>query len=280
TGIIFVRDRRIVRCNRRFEEIFGYEPGELLNRSTRFMFKTDADYDAGGDPLYAALWRGEIAQLRRQHLRKDGSLLWCSISGRAVEAGDPSQGSVWLFEDITQQHEAEQRIERALGEQELILDNATVGIAFVRNRVIQRCNRFLEEMVGAGPGELVGESSAGLFADADDWQRAGSLAFLTTAPGGTHDAEWRFTRRDGSSFRCRTRGRRIDVGDEVQEWIWSFEDVTAEREADLRVQRALAEQELILDNATVGISFVRDRTFQRCNPSLEEMLGYEPAELI
>ena len=32
-----------------------------------------------------------------------------------------------------------------------------MGIAFVRNRTIQRCNRYLEEMVGVGPGELVGQ---------------------------------------------------------------------------------------------------------------------------
>jgi diguanylate cyclase (GGDEF)-like protein/PAS domain S-box-containing protein len=279
-GIIFVRDRRIVRCNRRFEELFGYLPGELIGQSTRFMFRNEAEYEAGGDPVYAAVWRGETQQLRRQHVRKDGSLIWCSLSGRAVEEGDPAQGSVWLFEDITRQHEAEERIERALAEQELILDNATVGIAFVRNRIIQRTNRFLEEMVGADPGELVGQPSSVLFADPDDWARAGSLAYMTTAPGGTHDAEWRFRRRDGTTFRCRTRGRRTDVGDELQEWIWSFEDVTAEREADFRVQRALAEQELILDNATVGIAFLKNRTYQRCNPTFEQMFGWGPGELI
>ena len=279
-GIIFVRERRIVRCNRRFEQIFGYEPGELINQSTRFMFSTEEEYQAGGDVVYETIWRGETQQLRRQHVTKDGSLIWCSISGRALQAGDPSQGSVWMFEDITRQHEAEERIERALAEQELILDNASVGIAFVRNSIIQRCNRFLEEMVGAGPGEMVGQRSSALFADTDDWQRAGSLAFLTTPPGGTHDAEWRFKRRDRSTFRCRTRGRRIDVGGEIQEWIWSFEDVTAERDADQRVQRALAEQELILDNATVGISFIKNRTYQRCNPRFEEMFGYGPGELI
>ncbi|MFN2643934.1 MAG: PAS domain S-box protein, partial [Burkholderiales bacterium] len=278
TGIIFVKERRIVRCNRRFEQIFGYAPGELIEQATRFMFRSDAEYEAGGDAVYEAVWRGETQQLRRQHLRKDGSVIWCSISGRAVEPRDPSQGSVWLFEDITQQHEAEQRIERALAEQELILDNASVGIAFVRNRTIARCNRYLEEMVGAGPGELIGQSSSVLFAERDEWQQAGELAYSNTAPGQTHDNECAFRRRDGSSFRCRTRGRRIDAGDEIQEWIWSFEDVTAEREADERVQRALAEQELILDNATVGISFVRNRTYQRCNPRFEQMFGYAPGE--
>ena len=279
-GIIFVKERCVVRSNRRFEEIFGYEPGELLNQSTRFMFRSDAEFEAGGEGVYEAVWRGQTQQLRREHVKKDGSLIWCSISGRAVQPGDPTQGSVWLFEDITRQHEAEEKIERALAEQELILDNAMVGIAFVRDRTIQRCNRFLEEMVGAGPGELVGESSETLFAGRDDWLRAGSLAYMTTAPGETHDAEWRFKRRDGTDFRCRTRGRRIDVGDEIQEWIWSFEDVTLEREADQRLQRALAEQELILDNATVGISFVRNRTYQRCNARFEQMFGYGPGELI
>src|SRR5207237_8403153 len=107
-----------------------------------------------------------------------------------------------------------------------------------------------------------------------------ALAYDTPAPGGTQHGEGRFRRGDGTACRCRTRGRRIDAGDEAQEWIWSFEDVTAERDADQRVQRALAEQELILDNATVGISFVRDRTYQRCNPRFEQMFGYGPGELI
>jgi diguanylate cyclase (GGDEF)-like protein/PAS domain S-box-containing protein len=279
-GIIFVRERKILRCNRRFEEIFGYAQGELVGRTTRFMFESDADFEAGGDAVYEAVWRGETQHLERPHLRKDGTRIWCSLSGRAVQAGDPSQGSVWLFEDITQEREAEERIQRALAEQELILDNATVGIAFVRNRVIQRCNRFLEDMVGAPPGELVGESSAVLFASEEDWRASGKIAYAETPPGGTYDAERRFKRRDGSAFLCRTRGRRIDAGEPEQEWIWSFEDVTTEREAEARVQRAAAEQELILDNATVGIAFIRNRTYQRCNPRFAEMFGYQAGELI
>ena len=292
-GIQFTRDRRTVRCNRRFEELFGYPPGAAVGAPVRDVYFNDADYEAMGR-CYAELDEGRThvrdAWLRRQ----DGSGFWCRISGRAVQPGEPAKGYVWLLEDITErkrndealarlvaeQRQAEERIERALAEQELILDNATVGIAFVRGRIIQRCNRFLEEMVGAGPGELVGQSSAVLFAERADWEKAGSLAYLTTAPGGTHDAEWRFRRRDGSQFRCRNRGRRIDAGEEVQEWIWSFEDVTAEREAEVRVQRALAEQELILDNATIGIAFVRNRVFQRCNPQFERMFGYGAGELV
>jgi diguanylate cyclase (GGDEF)-like protein/PAS domain S-box-containing protein len=259
TGIIFVRDRRIVRCNRRFEEIFGYGAGELLNQSTRFMFATDAEYEAGGESLYEPVWRGETMHVERRHVRKDGALIWCSLSGRAVQPGDPAQGSVWLFDDITQEREAEERVQRALAEQELILDNAAVGIAFVRNRCIQRCNRFLEDMVGAGPGDLIGQSSALLFASREDWEQAGRAAYGGTPPGGTHESEHRLRRRDGSTFLCRTRGRRIDVGETEQEWIWSLEDVTAEREAEQRVQQALGELERKVAERTAELEEAKAR---------------------
>src|SRR6185436_15484600 len=241
---------------------------------------TQEDYEAGGEALYEPLWRGETVYVERRHVRKDGTLIWCSLSGRAVQPGDPAQGSVWLFDDVTQEHESEERVQRALAEQELILDNASVGIAFVRNRAVQRCNRFLEDMVRAGPGELIGQSTAVLFASRDEWIEAGERSYSSTPPGGTYDGEARFRRRDGGTFQCRARGRRIDTGQAEQEWIWSYEDVTVEREAELRVQRALAEQDLILDNATVGIAFVRNRAIQRCNRFLEEMVQAEPGELL
>ena len=258
TGIIFVRDRRIVRANRRFEEIFGCAPGELIDRSTRFMFATDEEYEAGGE-LYQAVWRGETVYVERRHVRKDGAQIWCSISGRAVQPGDPAQGSVWLFDDITQEHESEERVQRALAEQELILDNASVGICFVRNRAIQRCNRFLEDMVGAGPGDLIGQSTAVLFATREDWEEAGRIAYSETPPGEIHDSEQRFRRRDGSVFLCRTRGRRIDMGDPEQEWIWSFEDVTAEREAERRVQEVLGELERKVAERTAELEEAKAR---------------------
>jgi diguanylate cyclase (GGDEF)-like protein/PAS domain S-box-containing protein len=292
-GIAFRRDRRTVRANRRYEEMFRYAPGAAAGTSTRDLYFTDEEYQQAGR-VYQELDRGQTHTREQWMRRQDGTGFWCRVTGRAVKPGDAAHGYVWLLEDITERRRADEdlqrllrehglvqeRIQRALAEQELILDNASVGIAFVRNSAIQRCNRFLEEMVGAGPGDLVGQSSAVLFASQEEWEEAVQLAYESTPPGETHDSEWRFKRRDGSTFRCRTRGRRTDLGEAGQEWIWSFEDVTAEREADQRVQRALAEQELILDNATVGIAFLRNRVYQRCNPRFEEMFGYGPAELI
>jgi len=278
-GIAFLRDRKLVRCNRRFEELFGYDPGETAGMSTRRYYFTDEDFESSGRYI-AQLGAGETPAFEQWLRRKDGSGFWCRRTGRALEPGNLAKGYIWLFEDITERKRADSEIHRLISEQSLILDNASVGIAFVRDRKIKRCNRFLEEMVGAGPGALLGQRSAILFAAEADWAEAGRLAHGMTEPGGTHDSEWRFKRADGSTFLCRTRGRRIDAGGDEQEWIWSFEDVTLEREAEARVQRALVEQELILTNATVGISFARQRMLQRCNPRLEQMFGYAAGEML
>lgn len=278
-GITFVRDRKTLRCNRRYEEMFGYEPGEVIGASTRQCYFTEEEFGTM-QHAYAELDAGRTSTTEHWLRRKDGSGFWCRMSGRALEAGRPDKGYVWLFEDVTERKKADSEVQRMVREQDLILDNATVGIAFVRDHIVQRCNRFLEEMVGAAPGALIGQPSSALFASEQEWREATDFAYAQTQPGSRQDLECKFRRADGTTFLGRTRGRRIDSGGAEQEWIWSLEDVTLEREAEARVQRALVEQELILTNATVGIVFARNRQLQRCNPRFEQMFGYGPGELL
>ena len=262
-GIQFSRERKTVRCNRRYEEMFGYAPGEAAGAPSRDIYFTEEEYRQAGR-VYKELDQG-LMHAREQWLRRrDGAGFWCRINGRAVKSADAASGYVWLFTDITQERAAEERVQRALAEQELILDNAAVGIAFMRNRVIQRCNRFLEEMVGAGPGELVGQSSAILFPSEDEWQAAG-LRNSKTPPGGTYENEVPFQRRDGSTFICRARGRRTDAGDDEQEWIWSYEDVTAEHQARTlaaasreQLERAVTERTTELQEANARAQHLAD----------------------
>ena len=178
---------------------------------------------------------------------------------KAINPADPRQGTVWIVEDITDRKRADEEIQRLAAQSDLILDNVTAGILFARNRVIQRCNLYLEQMVGAQRGELVGNPSSALFADEADWKEASRRAFEETPPGGIHVAEARLKRADGSSFHCYMRGRRIDPGDAEQEWIWSYEDVTAEREADQRVQQALGELERKVAERTAELEEAKAR---------------------
>ena len=264
TGIVFLKERRILRCNRRFEEIFGYAQGELLNQSTRVLFLNDADFEAGAAP-YPQLWAGETYGTERRHVRKDGSVFWCSVSGRAVNPSDPAQGVVVLFEDITERRESRKRVKRALAEQQLIFDNATVGIAFVRNHVIQRCNPRMAEMTGYAQDELVNQGIDMLHADPSGWREEGRRAYEETQPGGMFSAESDYRRNDGRVFRGRAIGRRIDTGVDEQQWIWILEDVTAEHAMREGLVRSRDELEQLVSERTAEL--------QAANRKLESEIG-------
>ena len=53
------RGRRVTRCNRAFEQLFGYDPGELDGQLSRAWYLNDEDWKAAGDLCYAPLSRGD-----------------------------------------------------------------------------------------------------------------------------------------------------------------------------------------------------------------------------
>src|SRR5476649_2255833 len=108
-------------------------------------------------------------------------------------------------------------------------------------------------MTGREPGTLLGVSSEVLFAEKSDWEQAGRAAYESTGPGQTHVAEVRFKRVGGSTFLCRTVGRRIDSGGEEQEWIWSFDDVSTERATLESLEKLVAERTVELQAANAKL---------------------------
>ncbi|HEX6528627.1 MAG TPA: PAS domain S-box protein, partial [Burkholderiales bacterium] len=156
-GIAFVKDRRFVRVNRRYEEMYGYAPGELDGQSAAIIYQ-NAEAFSKAVTVYEALSRGHTLRRVELRRRKDGSTFWCRLDGRAVDPQNPHKGSVWTVEDVTEQLRAEDELQRVLAEQQALLDNVVVGIAISRERRIVRCNPRFEEMLGFGPGGAIGAS--------------------------------------------------------------------------------------------------------------------------
>lgn len=242
-GIVFVRERIMLRCNRRFEEIFGYGPHELDGRSTRVLYPDEAAFAYGGTP-YAAMTEGRPHQREQILMRKDGSTFWCRLYGRAMDDTQPTAGSVWLFEDVSERKAAELAMHSLVLEQQAILDNASAGIVFLKDRVVQRCNRRFAEMLGYGSDELPGRNTRFMYPTEEDYRR-GAQVYPTLARGEAHAREERLVRRDGSSFWCRLTGRAVDPAHPELESVWLFDDVTEQRAAredlERRVQQRTAQ---------------------------------------
>ncbi len=112
-GIVEVRNRHVLRCNTRWENMLGYEPDALIGKSTRTWFPDDDSFNLMGEIAYPILARGETYRGEWVMMRRDGSHFWCRLSGRAIDPNDASGGSVWQFEDISEERTAAEELRLA-----------------------------------------------------------------------------------------------------------------------------------------------------------------------
>jgi len=146
---------------------------------------------------------------------------------------------------------ADTPLQRTLREQQTLLDSAGVGIVFIRQRVVVRCNPRYAELFGYGsPRELVGQSSEVLHPSREAFRALGRAAYATLSQGQTFRTEWRMRRRNGEVFWSNLTGRLINPDDTSEGSIWTIDDIDdykRAREALDRVHEELERQ-------------VRDRT--------------------
>ena len=279
-GILFTYNRRLMQANRFCAEMFGYGLEEFVGQPALILYQDAEAYSALGREAGPVLSRGESFRAETRLRRRDGSLFWCRVSAKAVDPERPREGTLWIIEDMTEDHRMLEALEHSTRELTAILDTASIGIAVVRNRAFVRCNRRFEELFDIEPGMLVGQSARRLFDSDEEFERIGARVYAEFAEGKVHRREQLHRQPDGRLRWLRVSGSVFDAQNPHAGSVWLTEDFTATREAEERAHLAYEEQQLMFDNAAVGILFARDRMVQRCNRKLAEIFGYSPEELV
>ena len=151
-------------------------------------------------------------------------------------------GTIWIAEDITEQRRAQDELARLLAEQQLILDNATVGIAFLRDRIYQRCNPRFAEIFGYQAGEMIGRTAAFLFPSKAAYVQTSEQTLATLAEGGSYTAELQLKRKDGTAIWCKVVGKVIDPARFEEGSIWIYDDISAEHAARESLEQAVSQR--------------------------------------
>jgi PAS domain S-box-containing protein len=162
-------------------------------------------------------------------------------SARISLAGTPEmQVTAKAFNDMADRiesllaslHEREAHLHEALAEQSTILDNAVVGIAFLKDFRFAWINHKLEEMFGYTREEVAGQLTGILHASSDEYRRLGEEAYPALVRGGNYSGEYRMKRKDGSQFWCLLSGKMVDRDDLTQGSIWILHDISSRRVAE------------------------------------------------
>ncbi len=298
-GILFTRDRKVLHCNPKASDIYGWPHGELVGQPGSVFYLTPEDYaEIGriGAPLLAS---GQLLECEMPMRRKDGSVVHCHLRAKAIDPHNTAEGTIWIAEDIGERKRASEQLQELLLRQQAILENASVGIMFTRDGRIVHINPRAEAIFGWESGSMVGQKTAAVFKDHADYLRFGIAVSPRLAAGQLVDIEWENIRRDGSRFWCRHLAKALPSNDHSHSAIWISEDITdkkatqqaladAHRQLELRVQErtsqlrtANQQLEAIIRSSPLAI-YTRDlqNRVTAWNAAAEEIFGWRAHEVV
>jgi len=242
---IYDGDDNLVACNQEYASLYapGKRPQDLPGLPFRTVAETAFELAEHVSPADSADREGWLRRRMQRHLAGNGELRqyrtrdgrW--LQGKTVRT--PLGGIVAVFTDITETKRAEAAYQAVLAEESLVLEILPVGVAFVENRTIVRCNRRLEQMLGYAPGELAGRPTRTLYGSESSWKTVGSDTYARLGGGGIIEDDTRMVRKDGTPVWCRSLGRALDPAMPEASAIFAFSDAQDRRTAE----RALRESE-------------------------------------
>lgn len=231
-GILFTRDRKVLHCNPKLNEIFGYAEGELIGQPGQIFYLSDEDYSRMGRMAGPALTRGESVAMEYTMRCKDGSPVLCQLRVKPVSADNTAEGTIWIVEDVTDRRRAEAAMQELMRRQEAILENASVGIMFTRNGLIELANPRFDAILGWQLGGLLGQLTRVFFRSDENYTEFGKTIGSRLGAGELIEIEWLNTRKDGSAVWCRHLAKAVTASPGNLSTIWITEDISDKKIAD------------------------------------------------
>jgi diguanylate cyclase (GGDEF)-like protein/PAS domain S-box-containing protein len=231
-GVLFVRELRVVSANRRCGELFGFTNGELVGAPLSMLFASEAEFEETTSRLAPTLARGESVEEERQFRRADGSLVWCLVTGRALDPSRPGEGSIWVYADITERKAAGEKLRLWATVLEHIADGVMVIDLHGR---IMATNPAFTQITGYTEAEAVGQHSSLTRSSWHDAQFYETL-WRDLAEAGFWRGEIRNTRKNGEIYPewLTVTAVRDDAG-EVTHYVAVFSDITRAKEAQAKL---------------------------------------------
>ncbi|MFP4122841.1 MAG: PAS domain S-box protein [Coleofasciculus sp.] len=121
--LVSVTDGRIVYANPKFEQMFGYEIGELNNQPVRIINHADNEVEADQVRQLITqkiLENGEYTY-QVYNVKKDGTPFWCQATTSRFDHPDYGTVLVAVQQDITVQKQTQDQLKASLKEKEVLL---------------------------------------------------------------------------------------------------------------------------------------------------------------
>ncbi len=275
-GIALVCDRVFEWVNSKMAELYDIPVDKFQGASTRIVYPDDEAYQKLTNEAYSMIAQGKEAVFETRMCKRDGSLFWCRVKGKALNPSRLEEGTVWTSEDISEQKQKSE----ALLMTQFAMDRAPDSILWVDEEGrIAYANESACTSMGYTRDELQARTVFDIDPDFSrrkweqhkkDMQRQGSMLFQ-----GRH-----FT-KDGHIFPVEISSNYFEFGGR---WFaCAFDrDITDRKRAEQALQRERDLLQSVMDGAGKSnlVYLDRDFNFVRVNETYAAGCRYRPEEMI
>ena len=163
-GAMLLRNRTVQSANPAFDAILGYETGETVGMNTGAFYPDRETYQRIGKEVSTGLSNNKIYTFESEIRRKDGTLIFCSIKGSALDFEKPEDDSIWILQDISEM----KRISSGMEENRRLLadmfeySGMLIALKDQEGRY-EMVNRKWVDVTGISSTEAIGRSDKELF---------------------------------------------------------------------------------------------------------------------
>lgn len=135
---------------------------------------------------------------------------------------------------------------------DVVLENAIVGVSYVRNRQLVWANTRMCEIFGYEADELTGQSVRVLYSAQEDFDEVGRM-YASFVRNNRYSHERAMVRKDGQQIWCLISGRLIDPADPQSPSVWVVQDISDKKRAEDELRRANQRLEQRVEQRTVNL---------------------------
>ncbi len=262
-------------------KVYGYTSEEFIRRSYLWYELILPEDKHTIDDLNDMMLTGQVSTVEYRIRHRDGRIRW--IEACVTPTLNDKREIVrvdGVNRDITERKNAQQALRDNEQRFRALIEKSKDGVALAdKDGVIQYVSPAITAILGYTQAELLGQTAA-IFRHPDATGEA-KVEKAQIPPGASISRVLRARHKDGSSRWVEITATNQFDNPAVKAMVTNFRDVTAQKQAEERLQNSEKRFRALIENNKEGLALSdRERRFIYISPSVVNIMGYTAAEMV
>ncbi|PLX14766.1 MAG: hypothetical protein C0599_18240 [Salinivirgaceae bacterium] len=259
-----------VDTNQQFANMLGFSRSEILNlNNADISYYEELEIEK---EYIQKILDGEIDEytIEKRYVRKNGEIFWVNLSSKVVRDADGGiLYSVGIVVDIQNLKDVQQALNESRQRYKLLIDNQIEGVTVNdKDETFVFANRAAEKIFGVEKGELVGKNIKTFLPDYA-LQKV-LIESELRAEGETSSYEVDIITKQGEKLNIFVHAiPNIGLNGEFNGTLAFFRDITAQRNAERKLEESHNRYQTVLENTSEGVFVAKDGYVVFANNAVE-----------